>query len=460
MCNYLKTILPILLVAISCSVQAQKDTVLFKNKGMEYVEVFDQKGQSRKFSRLVMGTDHLVQANWTKKGQAKLNQQKVSEILNEAAKLGINFFDTSPIYVGGVEYRLGKWIKLSKDKIKKDEFYYNKNSNPDRKLYVLSKGGFPFDLYYSKKLEPGIHSKRLKQELKKQGIIEGNLVNIAENKKAILLKNVPPGTYASRLYGNEEQIKTRVAGELKHSCQNLGCNITVYLMHRDDGDYIKFNEVVRDKTPVKTIMRALSSPRISKAFLLLGWSNWKTHRIQESLKLSKKYPNLTKPVINSPYFSLFEMTSRTIHAGGVQVTHEEMMDPNFQKGIKIMPYSPLGGFSILDKPEPKWENAKKAAKKKYDDGDPYWKNVYYAIFTPANKARYHRVVKFTDTFNKKNKTNYTVDQMINAYVLAHPRTDLLAIGPRTIPQLRRTVASLKLSRMLTKKDLDYLYYGF
>ena len=46
------------------------------------------------------------------------------------------------------------------------------------------------------------------------------------------------------------------------------------------------------------------------------------------------------------------MSKRTIHAGGIQVTHKEMMDENFQKGIKIMPYSPLGGFSIFDKPEP------------------------------------------------------------------------------------------------------------
>jgi aryl-alcohol dehydrogenase-like predicted oxidoreductase len=49
--------------------------------------------------------------------------------------------------------------------------------------------------------------------------------------------------------------------------------------------------------------------------------------------------------------------------------------------------------------------------------------------------------------------------MANAYALAHKRTDFLVIGPITIEQLRRTVAALKLSKMLTREDLDFLYYG-
>ena len=192
---------------------------------------------------------------------------------------------------------------------------------------------------------------------------------------------------------------------------------------------------------------------------MIGLSNWKTQRVNESLELANKYTNLPKPVLNSPYFSLFEMTNRTIHAGGVQVNHKDMMNKDFQKGIKIMPYSPLGGFSILDKPEPRWENAKKEAKKEYDKGDPYWQNVYYAIFTQENKERYYRVVDFTKKFNEKHKTTYTIDQMINAYALAHTRTDFLTIGAITIEQLKRTVVSLKLSHLLTPKNLDYLYKG-
>jgi aryl-alcohol dehydrogenase-like predicted oxidoreductase len=153
------------------------------------------------------------------------------------------------------------------------------------------------------------------------------------------------------------------------------------------------------------------------------------------------------------------MSQRSIHAGGVQVTHENMMDENFLKGIKIMSYSPLAGTSIFDKSEPCWENSKKDARKKYFQSDPYWKNVYHAVFTCANERRYNRVIKFTRKFNKKHKTSYTVDQMVNAYALAHKRADFLVIGPITIEQLRRTVASLKLSKMLKPEDLDYLYYG-
>jgi aryl-alcohol dehydrogenase-like predicted oxidoreductase len=66
---------------------------------------------------------------------------------------------------------------------------------------------------------------------------------------------------------------------------------------------------------------------------------------------------------------------------------------------------------------------------------------------------------FTSDFNAKRGTHYTIDQMINAYALSHPRTDFLTVGPITVEQLRRTVASIELARMLTPKDLEYLYSG-
>ena len=141
------------------------------------------------------------------------------------------------------------------------------------------------------------------------------------------------------------------------------------------------------------------------------------------------------------------------------MTHKEMMDPGFQEGVMQTPYSPLGGFSILDKPEPRWENAKKSAKQKYDEGDAYWQNVFYSIFTDANERRFYRVEDFTKKFNRKHGTSYTIDQMINAYALAHKRMDFLTVGPVSIEQLRRTVGALKLSRMLTEDDLKYLYGG-
>jgi aryl-alcohol dehydrogenase-like predicted oxidoreductase len=231
-------------------------------------------------------------------------------------------------------------------------------------------------------------------------------------------------------------------------------------MHRDDGDYMEFKEVSREKTRVRSIMTALSDRELSSKYSLIGWSNWESDRVNESIQLgSSNESGLIRPSFSSSYFSLFEMSSRSIHAGGVQVTHQEMMDSNFQKGIMQNPYSPLGGFSILDKPEPRWENAKQAAKAKFEAGDAYWQNVYASIFTNHNEARFKRVEEFTRRFNSEHQTDFSIDQMINAYALAHRRTDFLTVGPVNIEQLRRTVGALKLSRMLTEENLEYLYSG-
>jgi aryl-alcohol dehydrogenase-like predicted oxidoreductase len=427
------------------------------NVGMEYVDICDRDNSCKKFSRLVMGTDHLVQANWVAEGQQDITDDELYAILDEAIKLGINAFDTSPIYVGDIENKLGKWLDSRQMKIREKGFYGNVAMNPDRRLYTISKGGFPLDLFYWQKLESGTHSAEFMTLLHDQGILRPNSIILPDG--SIPVKDAPIGTYSSRLYGSEDQIKNRVSEELRYTINHLKRNITIYLMHRDDADFFKFDEIIRPKTPVVTIMKALSANEIANQVWQIGWSNWQTQRIDESIKLAATQPQLLKPTINSPYFSLFEMANRSIHAGGVQVFHREMIDPKFQEGIKIMPYSPLGGFSILDKPEPRWDNAMASAKKKYEEGDSYWQNVFHAIFTEKNRNRYERVVQFTNEFNQKHSTNYTVDQMINAYTLAHHRTDLLAVGPITIPQLRRTVASLALSRLLTSDDLEYLYGG-
>jgi aryl-alcohol dehydrogenase-like predicted oxidoreductase len=407
---------------------------------MEYVQMCKSPGDCKSFSRLVMGTDHLVQADWQGPGWPEINEQELRVILDEALKLGINFYDTSPIYVGGIEYKLGKW----------------KQARPDHDIHILSKGGFPFDLYWAKSLEAGTHSLELVKGLKQSGVMNQEDELSATN--ATKLNSVPAGTYASRLFGSLKQIEQRVQGELHHTINNLNGDITVYLMHRDDGDYLKFAPVPRKLTPVKRIMTALTTPAIADKFWGLGWSNWKTDRVNTSVKLAQT-TNLNPPLMNSPYFSLFEMSSRSIHAGGIQTTHAEMMNQDFQKGIKIMPYSPLGGFSIFDKPAPRWENAKWDAFNKFAAGDPYWMNVYNAIFTDANEGRFKRLEQFTKEFNHKNNAEWTIDQMANAYVLAHKRTDFLAIGPITIEQLRRTVKSLELAQELTLADLEYLHSG-
>lgn len=365
---------------------------------MTYSNLCEDAGTAcRRFSTLILGTDHL----------GKVDDQVTVDVLNEAVRLGINTFDTAPIYVNS-EYRLGNWLRTLPATIPK--------------LHIITKGGFPFD-------------------------VEGYGFGF--------------GTYSSRLKGNAEQITRNVLKEIGESRKQLPSNfeISLYLMHRDDFDSLNYELIDRVQTPVKTILEALDDSELRSQFVFLGLSNWQTPRINETQVLSREF-DLVRPVANSPYFSLMEMkdADTTIHVGGVQVHHEEMKkDPNsFQRGMKIMPYSPLAGISLFSKT---WEEAKAVAYKEFTDGDRYWGHVYPAIFHPDNEQRFIRVQKFTTMYNAKHNTNWTIDQMVNAWALAHPRIDHLIIGPRSVEALRRTVDVLNLYKSLTMEDLDYLYYN-
>ncbi len=352
---------------------------------MDYIDVYEKPGVGRRLSRLIMGTDHL----------GKVPEERMIEVLNEAVKLGINTFDTAPIYAMSSEYKLANWLKS-----------LNRSD-----LYVITKGGFPRDF--------------------------------------------AAGRYHSRLKGTPEQIVANIYEQLKWSQASLGAiGITIYLMHRDDADYTDYVKVARPQTPVKTILSALSHPFLRHRYLMVGVSNWETHRVEESQRVAMQNPDLVRPVCHSPYFSLFEMGNFSIHSGGVQVTHDEMMKPDFQKGVKIMTYSSLGGFSVLSRG---WGAAKKTALELKQQKERYWGHVYDAIFHDENEKRYQRAVEFTDRLNKKHGTAYTLDQIFTAYVLAHPRTDFLVIGPRSVEQLRRTVQALEVAKLLTPEDLEYLY---
>jgi aryl-alcohol dehydrogenase-like predicted oxidoreductase len=119
-----------------------------------------------------------------------------------------------------------------------------------------------------------------------------------------------------------------------------------------------------------------------------------------------------------------------------------------------MTYSPLGGFSIIRRG---WSAAQKDALALKQAKERYWGHVYDAVFTPANAARYQYAEAFLQRFNARHRTAYTLDQLVDAYALAHPRAEFVVIGPRTLEQLRRTVDSLTLARLLTRADLDELY---
>jgi aryl-alcohol dehydrogenase-like predicted oxidoreductase len=421
---------------------AAPDECIGPKASMEYVKICGPAkggGTSCKcISRLVMGTDHLGNLweqygfpegnNNTPPDQRKYNARKM---LDYAVDKGINLFDTAPIYVDGIENTLGSWMK---DK---------RNAMPGIKLYTLTKGGFPFD--------------------------------------------TGPGTYDSRLRGSRKDIITNIAEELRWSYPNANGKIDFYLMHRDDIRFVNYedhtfgdgNGNTRTQTPVETILEALSDTSIHHDvhhlggrsmrdhYTWIGVSNWTTSRVNAAVKAAQNDPNLLPPTINSPYFSLFEMTGKyTIHSGGVEVTHDEMMNADFQKGIFLMPYSPLGGFPIIDKGtaaqngRDAWENAKKVAKDLDNNKDRYWGNVYEAIFTPENEKRFYRVWEISQKWRLDGKP-YTIDQWLNAYVLAHPRTDLLAVGPIKKEHIDRTADSITLAKALRRRPdvLEWLYRG-
>lgn len=580
---------------------------------MEYCAVCaDSEGKRcRYMSRLIMGTDHFNQSSWQNDEQ-KVNELRSRAVLYEALRMGINVFDTAPIYVGNAENRVGTWIAEFKEYVKTGrasgdlqewfdkagpvldgdaandrlakmgenksasavvswlrdkqedikEYYFEprkgmklsdgRTAPTALMTHVITKGGFPFDLYHlhcfpadkNGKLDQKAYSNRINRinqsknepDLKvvpvclkgQDGVYKWDVANEGE-------KFLSPGTYASRLYGSVTQIQERLEEEFGNSSANLRNDIAVYLMHRDDGDYYGFKplrlETRGELTPVETIMKGIQAAieRIQAARiptdsepegtlpLMIGWSNWSTTRINKSLEVHRE-KGLFRPVMNSAYFSLFEMKDRLpIHAGGIQVTHKEMMDPEFQKGIFQSSYSPLGGFSILDQsgetPTKVWNKAMTYAKQKAETGDAYWQNVYFTIFcndkkpsvedmnhrtqhyaqkpqqdtntksnsrsepepkpklekpkelgecqTPnvANEQRYRRATAFAAelTAADTEKRQYSVDQVLNAYALAHVRADFLTVGPITIDQVRRTARALQLSEQLTRAKLDELY---
>lgn len=418
-------------------------------KCMQYVKLCGRNKDGTEkcvyLSRLVMGTDHLgtqwVQESFPEKEKFKGKDGKIDQTLvnNHARKMfesavsaGINMFDTSPIYEGGIEYTLGNWIHGKG----------GPNNNNDRSddLYVLSKGGFPYDI------GPGEYRSRFRVE-------EGN---------------------SSRI-GNHEEVVANLAEEMYWSHKNLHGVILFWIMHRDDIRYENYQkiedftqdgkidehdkqitalkileaisdneertiEVITSEGERKDLLAGVESRKLRDHYQWTGVSNWSSKRVEEILEAADSHPNLAQPMINSPYFSLFEMDEKfTIHSGGVQVKHAEMMNKNFQKDILIMPYSPLGGFPIFDsliRLEGKeeitegdvWEKARQEAAKLDIVKDRYWGNAYEAIFTDANKGRFERVYAASTYFTLNGK-DFTVDQWVNAWVLAHPRTDLLAIGP-------------------------------
>lgn len=56
---------------------------------MEKIRVCENQNKCLEFSKLIIGTDHL----------GKIGRDKMFEVLDEAARLGINTLDTAPVYI-------------------------------------------------------------------------------------------------------------------------------------------------------------------------------------------------------------------------------------------------------------------------------------------------------------------------------------------------------------------------
>ena len=145
------------------------------SKEMEYGKICKDAERCITLSRLVLGTDHL----------GKIDKKEREAVLKAAVEeCGITAFDTSPIYVNGIESKLGDWLKG----LKRND------------LVTISKGGFPFDL--------------------------------------------GPGTYKSRLTGTEAEMEKNILEELEATLTNLPY-IDIYLMHRDDINFKDFVTIQR-----------------------------------------------------------------------------------------------------------------------------------------------------------------------------------------------------------------------
>jgi len=79
-------IISTLLIVGCANLNHQSRSISSIDSGMEYVEVCDQQNVCRKFSRLIMGTDHLSQSDWTGAGEKGMSDDEVQEVVDTINK--------------------------------------------------------------------------------------------------------------------------------------------------------------------------------------------------------------------------------------------------------------------------------------------------------------------------------------------------------------------------------------
>lgn len=311
-----------------------------------------------------------------------------SAILNAAVEYGVNTFDLAPSH-------------LSNDKVREWMLTFRKK-DPETfgKLVFVVKGGFP-----------------------------------TEEKQ---------GQYKSQLVGSAEEIARNVQKSLELTLAFYELpKADIFMLHRDDEDYVYNSVVKREKTPVKTIFEA--TKQLSQFYSICSVSNWEDERALEFASLMGK----DKPLVCSSYFSLWERSGKPWH-GELSYKHEDLMNPSYLPGCTILPYSPLGGFfgsriSIAGVEEiEKWCD---------EDGPDA---VTQLLMTGRNKLKYARLKDYTEKLNDERMTSFSTLQMTIAYCLAHPRVTSGFTCVDSVEQLENNIRGYILSKSVPLADLDFL----
>jgi aryl-alcohol dehydrogenase-like predicted oxidoreductase len=206
--------------------------------------------------------------------------------------------------------------------------------------------------------------------------------------------------------GRKRVNPAEITQDLEESLQALGRDsIDVYCLHRDDPD-----------TPVGSILEILSRHRRAGPIRVLGASNWSAPRLEEAATYAAQH-GLDAFACSSPGLSLAAPQEEpwpgcvTIHAPEARAWYAKRQLPVFA-------WSSLAGGFFAGVPSAD-------ATRVYENG--------------ANRERCRRASALGA------RTGATATQVALAWVLHQPFPTYALIGPRSVAELRESVAALDLT---------------
>ncbi len=331
-------------------------------------------------------------------GTVSLHSNKdCSLILNTAVEYGVTTFDLAPSY-------------LTHDRVKEWLISLRQN-DPDtfRRLVFIIKGGFP--------------------------------------------EETKPGQYVSKLGGKSWKIAENLQEELEKALAFYELpKADLFVLHRDDEDYLCNKIILRPKTPVKNIFEALQNPVVRPLYTDFGVSNWEDSRVLELQTFRKLSGKSSDKLCVSPYFSLWERGAPA-WTGEYQTLHSSFAEAKYLPGCVNLTYAPLGGWFGSQICITSFDTAHKSA---YAEGGDDRASID-AIFTPENRKRYERLRELTERLNRERCTSYTLAQIALAYSFAHPRVDGCFLAVQSVEELESDIQGYMLAKSLTKDDLSYLH---